>query len=252
MTSEIRKFQNSLMTHGGLDASMVAVPGFSLCPSEDRLGSAVASCYTIGEHTVVYCDPELVSKLESFGDEHPDADRSKWLAWVLDLGADLLGSGVMRVRSSSAQPISSADAGVVALSAAEPEEVARIHAFLDQCDEDDIDEADIDRESLDPVIRCTTDSDGAITAFASALPWDALPDWWDIGVLTMDAHRRAGLGVRCVSAVIAGIEEADGIALYRHDPANEGSAGLAASLGFEVATALDAVRFGSDPDDARS
>jgi len=248
MSQEIRQFQEALLATGGVEASKLGVEGVSLGPREDRRASAIASCYSIGAHTVIFCDPELVPQLEVFGEAHPLADRACWLAWALDQGAHHLGSGVMRVRPGSASAASSTVADVVTMSADEPVDVALIHAFLDGCDEEDIDEADIDRDSLDPVIRATLGPDGAVSAFASALPWDALPSWWDIGVLTADGHRRKGLGMRCVSAVIAGIKEAGGIALYRHEAANAGSAAVAARLGFAIATQLHAVRFGSASD----
>jgi len=246
MQSEVRRFQEALMANGAVDKSLVSASGFSLGPEESRRGSSIASCYTIGAHTVLFCDPDLTTQLQGFADAHPEADRGRWLTWAREQGAVHLGSGVMRVRSTAAPQVRPPFAGVSALSAADTADVARIHAFLDGCDEDEIEDADIDRDNLDPVIRCTLDGIGAVSAFASALPWDALPDWWDIGVLTAGGHRRQGLGKRCVAAVVAGIEEHGGTALYRHDPANTGSAGVASSLGFDVATELDAVRFGAD------
>jgi len=218
MSAEVQRFQKALMANGGLAGSLVTEAGVSLGPEEDRRGSAIASCYSLGAHTVIFCDPDLMPQLQSFVDAHPAADRATWLAWAVGEGASHLGSGVMRVRETGQSADQPANSSVAALSANEPADVARIHAFLDVCDEDDIDEADIDRDNLDPVIHCAIGQDNEVQAFASALPWDSLPAWWDIGVLTSETHRKRGLGAQ---------------------------AALAASLGFVIATELDAVRFGS-------
>jgi predicted GNAT family acetyltransferase len=94
------------------------------------------------------------------------------------------------------------------------------------------------------VIRCVEAAPGGqLIGYASAFPDEDFGGRWDIGVLTHPDHRRKGLGVRSVQRLVVDLVADGQLPLYRHNLDNAGSAALAESLGFVLATRLLAVRY---------
>lgn len=238
-------FRQDLLDTMGLPHTTLEVPGVSLVEREARAETGIATCYRLGERAVLWCDAAVSQQLT------PLVSRSgltpeEFVTWGAERGHEYVGSGVMRVlpTGQTAQTVDGQPAPA-AFDAESRDHREQIQAFIATCEPDDVDEADIEMDNLDPVIRCTVigQTDQTVTAFASARPFDVAPAWWDIGVLTHGNHRRSGLGRACVEAVMGDIVAAGGRPLYRHDLENTGSDALATSLGFVPATHLCALRF---------
>ena len=244
MTSAREDFLAELLATADLAPETANTSGVSIVPDDERAGSRVASCYAIGEHLVIWCDPadaDVVASFRAFRDV-PSLDD--WAPWGASVGAELLGRGVNRVLTA---PLAAPDHGaLVHMDRDKPDDVARIVALTEACTEDEIDDAAIEIDDLDPYIWCTqVDDRDTLTAFASALEFDQVAGWWDIGVLTHPDHRRQRLGATCVQALCATLLENDLRPLYRHEVGNDGSAALSSSLGFETANELVALRLTS-------
>lgn len=242
----VRRYRQAILACVDMEPATVDGAGVSVFADPGRADSGMCVCYQVAGQTVLWCDPAVADQANEFvaalntNTSSPD----EFVAWAQEQGHELVGSGVMRVLPG---PLPETDPaavpGVITLDRDVPGDAARIRAFVATCDEDDVDEADIFVDALDPVMRCALDGEGGIAAFASALPFDAAPNWWDIGVVTHADHRRKGLGLAVVRATIDGIQKAGGEALYRHDPDNTGSAAVADALGFTEACHLSAIRF---------
>lgn len=215
--------------------------GIVVVPEKDREGTSRASCYRLGERLIIWCDPAVAATVAAFESSSDSPGYDDWTSWGDSIGAEFLGSGHNRVLRSPLDPPD--HSGLVRMDRDAPDDVARIAALLEACTEDDIDEAEIDPDSLDPFIWCTVTDDGDVSAFASALEYDKPKDWWDIGVLTHPDHRRKHLGAACVQALCATLIDNGHRPLYRHEVGNAGSSALANSLGFEIAVELTALRF---------
>lgn len=240
--SPVDAFLAALLERHGLDPVSHRMPMASIMPTDDRVGERTASAYLLGEHLVVFCDPAVADQVGGFepgmGSAREILDR--FAAFGTEAGAEVLGSGVMRVLT--ADPV--AVDGVVSLDREVAVDVDRISALAEAAGEDDVDEADIDLDELDPVIFGTeAEPGGALTAYASAYPWEELLGMWDVGVLTHPDHRRQGLGLRAVRHLVADLVGRGVAPLYRHTVDNAGSAALADAVGFAVATELTAIRF---------
>lgn len=244
----IADFRETLLTRRNVDPSIQDVPGTTVVADEGRNGSDVASAYVFGSHLVVFSNPDLADRLEPFNASPFERDTQspidEFAAWAVEAGMEFLGTGAMRVLPA---PIRNAPTDsalpIVALDRDRPEDVARLTEFADTCDPDDVEQAAIEFDDLDPVIRCIEGSPGGpIVAYGSALPEDDFGGRFDIGVLTHPDHRKQGLGRLVVSRVANDLLAQGDVPIYRHELKNVGSAALAESLGFIVATRLIAVR----------
>lgn len=258
----IDRFRSDWLGGRGLDSGLAGVPGLSVVPEASRAENRVASLYVVGARQVVLCAPADAALIETFatwtgptevperfaheseyiGDTSAAVVLRTWVAWGHSLGAEYLGSGVNRVREVDPEPTDRPPAyPVVAADRDDPNDFAKIAALVDQCSEDDVDDAEIDLDELDSLIYCA-EVDGAFVAYASARPFEMAPRWWDIGVLTHADHRRKGLSVACTRRVIDGVRAAGDEPLYRHNVQNESSGAVATALGFEPAMTLAAMK----------
>ena len=202
----------------------------------------MASAYALGEHVVIFTDPQHQQAVMGF---EPDGDLIEaYTRFVASVGAEVLGSGLHRTLVG-ATPDFDPSPAMVRMRLGSDADVARLNAFFDQCSESDLEEADIDRDDLDPVIFCIEATPGGeLIGYASALPEPHFAGEWDIGVLTHVDHRRQGLGERCVRHLSAHLLAAGEIPLYRHDVLNDPSAALASAVGFVSVSSVTAARFG--------
>jgi len=244
MIDSIDQFQADMLGQRGVDPAIVASPGVLTVAEESRAGSRIVAGYVYGSHFVIFCDPEMAEGFVGFDPGPFPADSTEPLerfgAFVTAAGAEILGSGAMRVLTG--EPVS--DEPVTLLDRDKPADVARIQALVDDCTPGEVEDAAIEMDELDPVIWCAEQSAGGpLTAYASAFPDDDFGGRWDIGVLTHPDHRRQGLGRRAVACLVAGLVADGQVPIYRHALSNAGSAALSESLGFEPATVLLAARF---------
>jgi GNAT superfamily N-acetyltransferase len=241
----VEAFRRDMLSSRGLDPTITAESGMTVVPEEARVGSRVASGYVYGRHFVIFTDPASADRLADFDPGSFEADSldpvERFGEFATSAGAEILGRGAMRVLQAGAPtPVD----GVAIVDAEIDADVARIQALVDACTEDEVDDAAIEMDELDPVIRCIEASPGgALIGYASAFPDEDFGGRWDIGVLTHPDHRRKGLGVRSVQCLVADLVADGQLPLYRHDLDNAGSAALATSLGFVTATRLIAARF---------
>lgn len=238
----VQEFQSELLASLDLAPDAWGAPGMSIAATPGRAGSQSASGYVVGEHFVIWCDPAVADQVAAFQPGQSGDLLEQWKSFGASIGATFAGAGFIYVLPPEAA-VGDPD-GVISIDRDVTAEKERLLGFLATCDEDDLDEADIYVDSLDSLIRCTeASSDGPLTSYASALPFEQVPRWWDIGVLTPVEFRRQGLGTRCVQAVIAQTLADGNQPLYRHNADNIGSQQVALGLGFVPATRLAAITF---------
>ena len=241
----VEAFRRDMLTVRGLDPAIAAQPGVTVVPEASRAGSRIASGYVYGSHFAIFADSDVASSLAEFDPGSFEADSAepldRFAAFVTDAGAEILGQGAMRVlQGESPSPVD----GVAVVDATIDADVARIQALVDACTEEEVDDAAIEMDELDPVIRCVeAEPGGQLIGYASAFPDEDFGGRWDIGVLTHPDHRRKGLGARSVQRLVADLVADGQVPIYRHDLDNAGSAALSTALGFVVATRLLAARF---------
>lgn len=241
----VEAFRRDMLSSRGLDPAIVAEPGVTVVPVASRAGSRVASAYVYGRHVAILTDPACADRLAGFDPGQFDGDAlapiERFGAFIIEAGGEIVGKGAMRVLE--ADPPLPVD-GVEVVDAEIEADVARIQALVDACTEEEVDDAAIEMDELDPVIRGIEASPGgALIGYASAFPDEDFGGRWDIGVLTHPAHRRKGIGVRSVQCLVADLVADGQVPLYRHDLDNAGSAAVSKSLGFVLATRLLAGRF---------
>lgn len=244
----------ALLERRGLDLSIMSTPGVTIVAEDARVDTRIASGYVFGRHFTIFTDPAYADRFDGFvldgdadalGDAALDAfvERAEQVG-ATNSGSLLLGRGAMRALTSVPSAERAEPAGMVAMDREDPADVARIQALVDACDEDEVDDAAIEMDELDPEIRCVeSEPGGRLTGYASAFPDPDFGGRWDIGVLTHPDHRRKGLGVATVRRLTLDLLAIDELPIYRHDLDNTGSAAVSAALGFDVATILAAVRF---------
>jgi len=238
----VQEFQSELLASLDLAPDAWVAPGVSIAATKGRVGRQSASGYVVGEHFVIWCDPGVADQVAAFQADGSGDLLDQWKSFGASIGATLGRAGVVYVLPPGAA-VGDPD-GVISIDPDVPDDMERLLGFLATCDEDDLDEADIYVDSLDSLIRCTEASpDGPLTSYASALPFEQVPRWWDIGVLTPVEFRRQGLGTQCVRAVIAQTLADGNQPLYRHDADNIASQQVALGLGFVPATRLAAIGF---------
>ena len=239
----MRDFQKAIVRWMGCDPDLIDTPGVSVAGASDRAESRVSAGYRVGSHFYITCDPAVEALLSSAtADMEPSLDA--WVATGHELGGELLGSSLMHVPgasglASAAQPADEYEVRALDL------EVDRllVERFVAGNSEDDLDQAEVELDNLDELVEITTGADAEIASWSSCRPFDMAEAFGDIGVLTHPDHRHRGLGRATVSAICTRMADAGLSPLYRCDVINTGSAALAVSLGFELATHLTAFRF---------
>lgn len=217
--------------------------GTTIVADPDRAGSNAAVIYPLRRRTLVWCSPEfapglgwLAHDVAFTGDEVVERLRVR--------GGELLGTGNHRVLD--VRPVDRSDTGcrLVRLDPTEPAALRRLEAFIDDCDPDDLDEAELALDDLDDTIIVALDDDASIAAFSSVRPWSIDPDFDDIAVLTHPRHRRKGLAAAVVSALSSQQQAAGRLLFYSCDVDNIGSNHVAESVGFDLVATVTAVSVG--------
>ncbi len=226
------------------DPSIIDSVGVTVMGSPSRAESHVTAGYKLGEHLVVTCDPAVEDTLRpAAAGVEPSLDG--WRALAESLSGELLGAGRMQLLEQpvSGEPSLAPGYTLCVATSDDPEVVELLGRFIEECDEEELDDAELYLDELDDVVHLALGPDGAIAAYASGHPFEMAQAFSDIGVITHADHRSRGLGAAVVSSLCAQLL-ADGIEpLYRCDEDNAGSVRLSASLGFAPTTQLVAYRF---------
>ncbi len=217
--------------------------GTTVVGATDRSGSSAAVAYALGDHTIVWCDPALVERLAPLN--QPNAlSIEEFVAAAVALGGELIGMGNHRVlEGPPTSPPLDPTMVLRAMSRDDAADRASIGSFLESCPSEDVEEAEIELDDLDPAIVVVTDSDGEIAAFASARAWSFDSTFDDIGVLTSPTHRGRGFGASAVAELINQQQATGRTMFYNCDTTNLGSDRLAQSLGFELVHVVAGVTF---------
>lgn len=111
-------------------------------------------------------------------------------------------------------------------------------AFLAACPDDDREEGDVDIGGEHEATIGLTEGT-RLLAVASMYAWRGFSD---VGVLTDPAARRQGAGRAVVAALCRHLADHGRVVVYRHQPENLGSRGIARSLGLVPIGTADALR----------
>lgn len=220
--------------------------GTVVVPAQGRAGSKSATSYPTPSGTIVWCDPDLVGVLAGIHTEGA-ISSVEFVEWALASGASLVGFGNNRVLVDSLRR-PQADVEGLVVRRLDPDDVddrSKLAALVDASSEDDVDEADLDLDDLDPFIVGLLTADGVIAAYAAARPSEIDDTFEDIAVLTRPSFRRRGLGAAAVFEFVSArtVDDPTRRFLYRCTTENAGSNALAESLGFTMAHTIGAVRF---------
>ena len=216
--------------------------GTNVVAAADREGSTAAVLYPLGASTVVWCAPELRPRLATL-DGQPALDVEGFMRVTGDLGATPVGTGHHRVLTTQLSAPTIGPERIAELHRSNPTDVERIAEFVDACSDDDLDEAELDLDELDPAIFAVLDEAGAIDAYSSARPWSIGGAFDDIAVITRPGRRGQGLGATAVRALIAARQPLGRLMFYNCHAENLGSNRLAESLGFELVMTVAAASF---------
>lgn len=216
----------------------------------DRAGSRIASAYPLGDQTVVFADPDVVRVVSSL-EQSEAISAEEYVRQAEGLGGELVGMGHQRVLDGPLRhPDASADdLSFRPLDTSDASDVRRLAGLIADCTDDDVEEADLDLDDLDPNVAALLGPDGRIVAYAGARPADFSDDFDDIAVLTRPDARRRGLGALVVHEFVRHRRDEDPsrLFLYRYTSTNVGSGRVAESVGFTLVHRIAAVRFPPPP-----
>ncbi len=221
--------------------------GTTIVPTADRAGSNLAVAYPANEFTLIWCSPHLAPTLAPLESTHP-LSATDFVATCVRLGGTHLADGNHRVLTRPASMVEGANP--VALSRDQTEDVELIRLLLEQCSDEDADEAEFELNDLDPAIMAILTEERRIASLASARPWSLGPEFDDIGVLTHPDHRGMGLGAAVVAALARHQQDQGRLMFYSCDVTNEGSNRLAQRVGFELVATVAGVSFEGRPGSA--
>jgi hypothetical protein len=238
-----RHYTEAVLRRAANDLGRPVPTGTTVVGASDRDGSTTAVVYPLDGRTIVWCAPALVERLAPLGGEHP-ASIEEVVAAAEHLGGSFVGAGRHRVMRGSPRITDTGGHRLVTLDRDEPDDRARLAAFVSACPPDDLDEAELDMDDLDPAIAALVDREGAIVAYASARPWDVAPEFDDIAVITRPDRRGLGLAAAVVGAFSRRRLDAGRLLFYNCDVENTGSNAVAERVGFELVCSVGAIAVG--------
>ena len=221
-------------------------PGTTIVVDPERVGTGSASCYPTPYTSIVWCDPSLLERLAPI-ESSKTLSAEEFIVATDALGAVLVGYGRIRTLDGDLRR-PGADLGdliVRHVGVGDAAPISMLDSLIAACDDDDIEEADLDLDHLDPTLTLLIAADGTIAAYASSRPHDILADFEDIGVVTHPAWRGRRLGALAVYEHVRRRRAEGRCWLYRCDLDNTGSNRVAETLGFTLVTMIGAVSFPS-------
>lgn len=238
-----RRYRAGLARYGNFDPGCLDLPGTTIAPVADRRGTKLASAYLIGAHSVVFCDPELVTLLDDLASADDSFSPNEVASWASRHGFEYIGAGWNHLvdRSMLTRVPASEGANRVILDRDNPTDRALITDLVEATSPEEADEADLDLDNLDPFIVALLDR-GRIVAYASEKPSEHDEAFADIAVLTRATLRSRGWGRAVVSFLCDEIFDRGRFPLYRCAQENMHSRRLAVALGFKEVVSLAAMR----------
>lgn len=240
------RFLEGLVAEAQVEAEHFDRPGTSIVNREVRAGSGVVSVYWVGDHTLVWADPEKIELLSELEDRNHSTSANEIANRMAALGFNLEATADMRVLNGPPMKPPALPKGYVQrwLRADQPSDVDLVRAFADRSDPVDVEEAALDElddfaeTAINVVTTDVPEEADRLLAYGSACDWDWDPLLADIGVLVDPGHRRVGLGRYVVAHTAAQLVKEGRVPLYRHGHHNIGSQSIAVGLGFEVVASL--------------
>jgi len=239
-----KRYRAGLARYGNIDPECLDRSGTSVAPVADRRGTKLASAYQMGQLTVVYCDPEIVTLLDELASSETAFSPNDVAPWASTHGFEYIGAGWNHLADRSMVKHVRIPEGATPVtldrdSAADSSLIEELVSFTDP---EEADEADLDLDNLDPFIVALLDRDRRIAAYASEKPSEHEETFADISILTRSDVRGRGWGKAAVSLLCNRIFERRRLPLYRCAQENTGSRHLALSLGFREVVSLAAMR----------
>ncbi len=217
--------------------------GTTIVADPERAGTNAAVIYPLERHTLIWCSPEHAPGLGWLADDVP-LGAADVVEQLIRRGGALLGAGNHRVLDGRPADRSDAGSRLVSLDPTDPAARRHLQAFVDDCDPDDLDEAELAMDDLDDTILVALADDDTIAAFSSVRPWSIDPAFDDIAVITHPEHRHKGLAAAVVSALSSQQQAAGRLLFYSCDVDNIGSNHVAESVGFSLVATVSAVSIG--------
>lgn len=240
-----QRYRAGLARYGNFDPGCLDRPGTTIAPVGDRRGTKLASVYLIGVHSVVYCDPELVTLLDDLASTDHSFAPGEVAPWAAQHGFEYIGAGWNHLadRAMLTRVALPEGADPVILDRENPTDRSLIADLVDATSPEETDEADLDLDNLDPFMVALVDR-GRIIAYASEKPSEHDEGFADIAILTRAPLRSRGWGRAAVSVLCDEIFDRGRFPLYRCAQENTRSRRLALSLGFKEVVSLAAMRAG--------
>jgi GNAT superfamily N-acetyltransferase len=242
--SPSERYLASLLAAAETEHGRALGSGTTLVVDPERDGTGSATCYPTPRASIVWCDARVFERLASIESSRA-LSAEEFVVAAEDLGAMLVGYGRNRVLDSEPRR-PDADLGdlvVRHLGTRDAPPISMLDGLIAACDDDDVEEAELDLDHLDPTFTLLVTPDGTIAAYASSRPHHVEPSFDDIAVLTHPAWRGRRLGALAVHEYIRRRQVEGRRWLYRCNVGNVGSNRVAESLGFTLVTTIGAVSF---------
>ncbi len=216
--------------------------GTSVVGAAGRKGSTSVVAYPMGDRTVIWCAPDVAPRLASL-EGQPALSNDEFVKAATELGGIQGGWGRFRVLDGMPPAPGLDPSQIRALDRDNAADCAFIADFITTCSANDLDEAELDIDELDPVILALLDASGAAAAMVYAMPWMFDADFDDIGIITRPDCRGRGSGAAAVAHFARQQQRLGRLPLYGCDTTNIGSDRLAESVGFTLVQTVASVRF---------
>ncbi|MCP4225663.1 MAG: GNAT family N-acetyltransferase [Actinomycetia bacterium] len=237
------RYFEAIAGSAGMDVARFRTTGTVVVPEPKRAGSSMAVAYQLDHLCVIRTDPGLSDAVERLASPTVTRSSEEVTGWAEDQGWLFIDGGDSHLINPDRMVVcdSPPETTSVVLDRDEPRDVDLIAELIEGCSRDDLDDAEIDLDDLDPLIVGLVDDKGRIGAYASGRPWDDDALYDDIGVITIADRRGQGWGAAVVNDFVGRSLELNRFPLYRCNWSNTASKALAMSLGFEQVVELVAV-----------
>ncbi|MGI9606627.1 MAG: GNAT family N-acetyltransferase [Acidimicrobiales bacterium] len=238
-----RRYRSSLAAGAGIQPGTFDHPATIVLPESSRAGWGFAAAYHVNRATVIRVDPDLahmVAELAHPTHAHQTDHLQRWAndrRWNFVTGGD-----IHLIDALTRLPTATPDGATpVTLDRHNPADRDLIAELASACTDDDVDAAELELDSLDPLIVALLAADGSLGAYSSAGPWIDDGQFDDIGVLVNPNCRGLGWGLSAVAKLCARSIEAGRFPIYRCNWDRLASKALCTKLGFRRVSHITAI-----------